>query len=139
MEFRRVLFRSGEQQRVAIARAMANNPRVILADEPTGNLDSRSSEEIGTILRSLAAEEGVTIILVTHADNVAGWAHRRLAMRDGQLSDRADSAWKAPTGPATEAPVTGAPVTAPMAPATEAPASAPATLAAESAPDPAGG
>src|SRR5437879_2766627 len=85
------LLSGGEQQRVAIARAMANRPRVILADEPTGNLDSRSSEEIGTILRSLAAEHGVTVILVTHADNVAGWAHRRLAMHDGQLSERDDS------------------------------------------------
>jgi energy-coupling factor transporter ATP-binding protein EcfA2 len=90
---------------------------VILADEPTGNLDSRSSEEIGTILRSLAAEQGVTVILVTHADNVAGWAHRRLAMRDGQLSDRADSEWKAPTVPAHEAPAPTAP--APTAPAPE--------------------
>jgi putative ABC transport system ATP-binding protein len=90
------LLSGGEQQRVAIARAMANKPRVILADEPTGNLDSRSSEEIGTILRSLAAEHGVTVILVTHADNVAGWAHRRLAMHDGQLSERDDSQWTAP-------------------------------------------
>jgi putative ABC transport system ATP-binding protein len=85
------LLSGGEQQRVAIARAMANKPRVILADEPTGNLDSRSSEEIGTILRSLAAEHGVTVILVTHADNVAGWAHRRLAMHDGQLSERVEA------------------------------------------------
>jgi putative ABC transport system ATP-binding protein len=86
------LLSGGEQQRVAIARAMANKPRVILADEPTGNLDSRSSEEIGTILRSLAAEQGVTVILVTHAANVAGWAHRRVAMHDGQLSERDDPA-----------------------------------------------
>ena len=48
---------------------------------------------------TFAAEQGVTVIVVTHADNVAGWAHRRLAMRDGQLSDRADSEWKAPTAP----------------------------------------
>ena len=141
------LLSGGEQQRVAIARAMANNPRVILADEPTGNLDSRSSEEIGTILRSLAAEQGVTVILVTHADNVAGWAHRRLAMRDGQLSDRADSEWRAPMAPITEAPAMEGPAT--EVPAVEAPAPAPQTLsaetlaaetlAAESAPDPAGG
>ena len=91
------LLSGGEQQRVAIARAMANKPRVILADEPTGNLDSRSSEEIGTILRSLAAEQGVTVILVTHADNVARWAHRRLTMRDGQLAERDNSEWKAPS------------------------------------------
>jgi putative ABC transport system ATP-binding protein len=79
------LLSGGEQQRVAIARAMANRPRVILADEPTGNLDSRSAQEIGTILRSLAAEQGVTVIVVTHSEAVAGWAGRRLRMRDGQL------------------------------------------------------
>jgi putative ABC transport system ATP-binding protein len=79
------LLSGGEQQRVAIARAMANRPRVILADEPTGNLDSRSAEEIGTILKSLAADQGVTVIVVTHAENVGSWATRRLAMRDGQL------------------------------------------------------
>ena len=91
------LLSGGEQQRVAIARAMANNPRVILADEPTGNLDSRSADEIGAILRGLAADQGVTVIIVTHADQVAGWAHRRLAMRDGQISERApDGAWAAP-------------------------------------------
>src|SRR5207253_8501270 len=78
----------GEQQRVAIARAMANRPRVILADEPTGNLDRRSDEEIGAILRSLAADAGVTVIVVTHSEAVAGWASRRLAMRDGQLAER---------------------------------------------------
>jgi len=82
------LLSGGEQQRVAIARAMANRPRVILADEPTGNLDSRSAEEIGAILRSLAADAGVTVIVVTHSEAVAGWASRRLAMRDGQLAER---------------------------------------------------
>jgi len=101
------LLSGGEQQRVAIARAMANKPRVILADEPTGNLDSRSSEEIGTILRSLAAEQGVTVILVTHADNVAGWAHRRLAMRDGQLAERDDAQWQAAPAPEAQAPAAG--------------------------------
>ena len=79
------LLSGGEQQRVAIARAMANRPRVILADEPTGNLDSRSAQEIGTILRSLAADQGVTVIVVTHSEAVAGWAARRLRMRDGEL------------------------------------------------------
>ena len=81
------LLSGGEQQRVAIARALANQPRVILADEPTGNLDSRSAEEIGSILRSLAADQGVTVILVTHSDGVASWATRRLRMRDGKLSE----------------------------------------------------
>ena len=81
------LLSGGEQQRVAIARAMANRPRVILADEPTGNLDSRSAGEIGAILRSLAADQGVTVIVVTHSEAVAAWAARRLAMRDGQLAE----------------------------------------------------
>ncbi len=108
------LLSGGEQQRVAIARAMANKPRVILADEPTGNLDSRSSEEIGTILRSLAAEQGVTVILVTHADNVAGWAHRRLAMRDGQLAERDDAQWQAAPAPEAQAPAAGPEAPAPV-------------------------
>ncbi len=108
------LLSGGEQQRVAIARAMANKPRVILADEPTGNLDSRSSEEIGTILRSLAAEQGVTVILVTHADNVAGWAHRRLAMRDGQLAERDAPQWQAAPAPEAQAPAAGPEAPAPV-------------------------
>ncbi len=108
------LLSGGEQQRVAIARAMANKPRVILADEPTGNLDSRSSEEIGTILRSLAAEQGVTVILVTHADNVAGWAHRRLAMRDGQLAERDDAQWQAAPTPEAQAPAAAPEAQAPV-------------------------
>jgi putative ABC transport system ATP-binding protein len=82
------LLSGGEQQRVAIARAMANRPRVILADEPTGNLDSRSAEEIGTILRKLCSEENVTVIVVTHSESVAGWAERRLVMQDGRLEER---------------------------------------------------
>lgn len=81
------LLSGGEQQRVAIARAMANRPRVILADEPTGNLDTRSAEEIGAILRSLAADQGVTVIVVTHSAAVGGWATRRLRMRDGKLTE----------------------------------------------------
>ncbi|HEU5004356.1 MAG TPA: ATP-binding cassette domain-containing protein [Actinomycetota bacterium] len=81
------LLSGGEQQRVAIARAMANRPRVILADEPTGNLDTRSAEEIGSILRTLAADQGVTVIVVTHSAAVAGWASRRLRMRDGKLTE----------------------------------------------------
>ncbi|MDQ1397633.1 MAG: putative transport system ATP-binding protein [Acidimicrobiaceae bacterium] len=77
----------GEQQRVAIARALANSPRVILADEPTGNLDSKTSGEVMDILARLSADQGVTLILVTHADDVARRAGRRIAMRDGQLVD----------------------------------------------------
>jgi putative ABC transport system ATP-binding protein len=75
----------GEQQRVAIARALANGPRVILADEPTGNLDSRTAADVVALLGQLCDEEGVTVILVTHDENVARRARRRVAMADGHL------------------------------------------------------
>ena len=78
----------GEQQRVAIARALANEPRVLLADEPTGNLDSQTADEVVAILRRLSAERDVTVVLVTHADEVAQRASRRLRMRDGKLLDQ---------------------------------------------------
>jgi putative ABC transport system ATP-binding protein len=74
----------GEQQRVAIARALANEPRVILADEPTGNLDSATSEEVVRTLQALSAEQGVTVIVVTHAEEVARFAARRVRLRDGR-------------------------------------------------------
>src|SRR3954454_20616723 len=75
----------GEQQRVAIARALANSPRVVLADEPTGNLDSRTSVEVVDLLGTLVADGGVTVIIVTHAHDVARWAARRIAVREGKL------------------------------------------------------
>ena len=75
----------GEQQRVAIARALSVEPRVIMADEPTGNLDSDTGAEIIEILASLAADRGTTIIVATHDAGLAGRAQRRLAMRDGRL------------------------------------------------------
>jgi putative ABC transport system ATP-binding protein len=75
----------GEQQRVAIARALAKDPRVLLADEPTGNLDTRTGQEIVDLLRNLSAGEGRTIVLVTHADYVAESASRSLFMKDGRL------------------------------------------------------
>jgi len=75
----------GEQQRVSIARALSVEPRVILADEPTGNLDSRTGAEIIEMLASLAAERGSTVIVATHDTGLAGRAQRRLAMRDGRL------------------------------------------------------
>src|SRR5689334_163829 len=75
----------GEQQRVAIARALSVEPRVVLADEPTGNLDSATGNEIIELLANLAAEHGSTIVVATHDATLAARAPRRLAMRDGHL------------------------------------------------------
>ena len=75
----------GEQQRVAIARAIAKKPPLILADEPTGNLDSRSGEEIISILTSLHAEQGITLLMVTHDANIAHHCQRIIHLMDGQI------------------------------------------------------
>lgn len=75
----------GQQQRVAIARALINNPSILFADEPTGNLDSKTSEEVLELFRKLNAEEGVTIILVTHDANVARSAKRTIRISDGMV------------------------------------------------------
>lgn len=75
----------GEQQRVAIARALSNNPRVVLADEPTGNLDSRTGEEIVRLLAKVSTEQNRTVILVTHNRLVGSLADRVLHMRDGSF------------------------------------------------------
>ena len=77
----------GEQQRVAIARALANEPRVVLADEPTGNLDSATADEVVDTLRSLCDERGVTVVVVTHAEEVASRTGRRIRLRDGRIVD----------------------------------------------------
>jgi putative ABC transport system ATP-binding protein len=77
----------GEQQRVAIARALSVEPRVVLADEPTGNLDSATGGEIIELLAGLAAEHGSTVIVATHDAGLAARAPRRLAMRDGRFAE----------------------------------------------------
>jgi macrolide transport system ATP-binding/permease protein len=75
----------GQQQRVAIARALINQPAILLADEPTGNLDSKNKLEIMNILRALNREQGITIVLVTHEPDMAEFADRVIAMRDGEI------------------------------------------------------
>ncbi|MGB5540574.1 MAG: ABC transporter ATP-binding protein [Gammaproteobacteria bacterium] len=75
----------GQQQRVALARALVTQPALLLADEPTGNLDSATSGEILAVLDELNSRDGVTIVLITHEQEVAGHAQRRLTMRDGKL------------------------------------------------------
>ena len=75
----------GEQQRVAIARAIVKKPPLILADEPTGNLDSRSGEEIISILTTLHAEQGITLLMITHDANIAHHCQRIIHLKDGQI------------------------------------------------------
>ena len=79
----------GQQQRVAIARSLVNNPSIILADEPTGNLDSRTSVEVMEIFQKLNSEKQITVILVTHERDIAQYAKRNLLFKDGKIkSDR---------------------------------------------------
>ncbi len=83
----------GQQQRVAIARALINRPSILLADEPTGNLDSRTSREVIELFQKLNEEEGLTVILVTHDPEVAENARRNIVLRDGHvIADTADFA-----------------------------------------------
>jgi putative ABC transport system ATP-binding protein len=77
----------GEQQRVAIARGIVNHPAILLADEPTGNLDSVNSEAVLSLLRDLNERLGQTILMITHNPEAAAYAHRIVHMKDGRVVD----------------------------------------------------
>ncbi|HUW68670.1 MAG TPA: ABC transporter ATP-binding protein [bacterium] len=82
----------GQQQRVGIARALANEPEILLADEPTGNLDAATSDEIMAVLIELKQRLGLTLVIVTHDPAVAALADRRIRLRDGRIADEAERA-----------------------------------------------
>jgi putative ABC transport system ATP-binding protein len=82
----------GQQQRVAIARALVSNPSVVFADEPTGNLDTAKSHEIMRLLKSLNTDHGLTIVLVTHEEDVASYASRHVRFHDGLIASDSGAA-----------------------------------------------
>ena len=82
----------GQQQRVGIARALVKQPSILLADEPTGNLDSQSSEEVVAILQDLNRREGLTVIVVTHEADIAASTRRVIYMRDGRVVEDREQA-----------------------------------------------
>jgi putative ABC transport system ATP-binding protein len=97
MEHRPNELSGGQQQRVAIARALANNAPLLMADEPTGNLDSASSVEIMTLFQHLNQDNGITVIIVTHATDIAAWCGRIVTFHDGLIvNDRPSKARKGP-------------------------------------------
>ena len=75
----------GQQQRVAIARALVNNPRLLLADEPTGNLDTATSQEVMDVFARLREEHGLTLVIITHERDIAAWGTRTIDFKDGQV------------------------------------------------------
>jgi putative ABC transport system ATP-binding protein len=77
----------GEQQRIAIARAIVNHPAILLADEPTGNLDTKNSDAVLNLLRTLNEKLGQTILMITHNPEAAAYGHRIVKMRDGRIVD----------------------------------------------------
>lgn len=90
VDFRPNQLSGGQMQRVAIARAMVNNPKLLLADEPTGALDSRSGAQVMDLFRSLN-EEGVSVLMITHDSDIAAHAKRTVLIRDGELSEKGDN------------------------------------------------